>query len=199
MTQADRVLSTPPTNTPIDTNRRRFLTVAAGASVAGVGSLAVAAAMPADAIAPTIAARAADSLPASQGMDAASDVLADALVRLIYAQEVYARAEATSEKWEAEHSVPTSKRGRRRYLKRLNAYRETFIPAVWSALMQAEADFADAQTVLAATPIAGMDDFKTMIVSAELHDDVELCRINRAPIARAVVAHVAEMARGGQS
>jgi hypothetical protein len=40
------VHSTPPTNTPIDTTRRRFLTVAAGASVASVGTLAVAA-MPA--------------------------------------------------------------------------------------------------------------------------------------------------------
>ena len=50
MTQADRVLSTPPTNTsatnppgPVDTTRRHFLTVAAGASVASVGTLAVAA------------------------------------------------------------------------------------------------------------------------------------------------------------
>jgi hypothetical protein len=42
MTRADRVLSTPPLNTPTDTNRRRFLAVAAGASVAGVGALAVA-------------------------------------------------------------------------------------------------------------------------------------------------------------
>jgi hypothetical protein len=31
MTQADRVLSTPPTNTPVDTTRRHFLTVAAEA------------------------------------------------------------------------------------------------------------------------------------------------------------------------
>jgi hypothetical protein len=46
MTRADRMLSMPPTNTPIDTNRRRFLAVAAGASVAGVGTLAVTAAMP---------------------------------------------------------------------------------------------------------------------------------------------------------
>ena len=46
MTQADSVHSTPPTDTPIDPNRRRFLTVAAGASVASVGTLAVAA-MPA--------------------------------------------------------------------------------------------------------------------------------------------------------
>jgi hypothetical protein len=48
MIQADRVLSTPPTNTPIDSKRRRFLTVAAGASVASVGALTVAA-MPATA------------------------------------------------------------------------------------------------------------------------------------------------------
>ena len=45
MTQADSVLSTPPTNTPIsqskpmDGSRRRFLAVAAFASVAGAGSL----------------------------------------------------------------------------------------------------------------------------------------------------------------
>ena len=43
MTQADSVLSTPPTNTPVDTTRRRFLAVAAFASVAGAGSLAAAA------------------------------------------------------------------------------------------------------------------------------------------------------------
>ena len=136
MTQADRVLSTPPTNTPTDTKRRRFL------SVAAAGAVAV--------IAPTVSARAADSLPTSQGMDAASDVLVDALLRLIVAQEVYARAEAASTKWEAEHPAPTSRKGGRRWLKRLNTYRETFIPAKWQALMQAEADFADAQTVTGA-------------------------------------------------
>jgi hypothetical protein len=59
MTRADRVHSTPPTNTPIDTNRRRFLAVAAGASVVSVGTLAVAAAMPA---APARAASAVDPL-----------------------------------------------------------------------------------------------------------------------------------------
>jgi hypothetical protein len=48
MTQADSVHSTPPTNTPIDTTRRRFLTVAAGVSIASVGALTVAA-MPATA------------------------------------------------------------------------------------------------------------------------------------------------------
>src|ERR1035437_3650405 len=43
MTQADSVHSTPPKNTPVDTTRRHFLTVAAGASVASVGTLALAA------------------------------------------------------------------------------------------------------------------------------------------------------------
>jgi hypothetical protein len=45
MDQATRVHSTPPTNTPIDSKRRRFLALAAGASIASVGTLA-AAAMP---------------------------------------------------------------------------------------------------------------------------------------------------------
>jgi hypothetical protein len=47
MTQADSVLSTPPTNTPVDTTRRRFMTIAAG----GITGLtpAIAAALPIDA------------------------------------------------------------------------------------------------------------------------------------------------------
>ena len=43
MTQADSVLSTPPTNTPINTHRRHFLVVAAAASVVSVGALTAAA------------------------------------------------------------------------------------------------------------------------------------------------------------
>ena len=46
MAQADSVLSTPPTNTPVDTTRRRFLTVAAVGSIVGAGSLAAAAMTP---------------------------------------------------------------------------------------------------------------------------------------------------------
>jgi len=42
MTQANRVYSTPPTNTPVDPTRRRFVTVAAGASIISVGSLTAA-------------------------------------------------------------------------------------------------------------------------------------------------------------
>jgi hypothetical protein len=44
MAKADRVYITPPTNTPVDTTRRRFLAVAAVGSIVGAGSLAFAAA-----------------------------------------------------------------------------------------------------------------------------------------------------------
>jgi hypothetical protein len=47
MTQADRVHSTPPTNTPIDPKRRRFLSVAAGGAVAAAIPAAALAAAPA--------------------------------------------------------------------------------------------------------------------------------------------------------
>jgi hypothetical protein len=59
MIKADCVFSTPPTNTPIDTTRRRFLAVSAGASIASVGTLAVAA-MPG--VGPAIAACAVDPI-----------------------------------------------------------------------------------------------------------------------------------------
>src|ERR1700730_15999446 len=49
MTRADSVHSTPPTNTsalPVDPTRRRFINIAAGASIVSVGSLVAAAAVP---------------------------------------------------------------------------------------------------------------------------------------------------------
>ena len=45
MAKAKRVYSTPPTNAPVDPTRRRFLAVAAVASVVSAGTLAAAAAM----------------------------------------------------------------------------------------------------------------------------------------------------------
>jgi len=193
MTRADRVLSTPPTNTPIDTTRRRFLTVAAGASFVGAGSLA-AAAMAAPGIPVAVT-----SPPASPGLRAAAAALRDAKDRLTQASAANDRAEALSAAWEARNPMPKSRKGRRRWLKRLNAYREPFIPGVWQALLQADADFAEAQAALAATPVTGMGDLRVMIAAAELYDGIELVRINRAPIARAVVAHIARTAEGAQS
>ena len=50
MTRADSVLNTPPTNTPVDQTRRRFLSQAAGVA-AGGGVLALAAFPPPAAVA----------------------------------------------------------------------------------------------------------------------------------------------------
>ncbi|KRR09559.1 hypothetical protein CQ12_13815 [Bradyrhizobium jicamae] len=50
MTEADRVHSTPPTNAPIDTKRRRFLSVAAGGAVAAAIPTTVSTAAAADPI-----------------------------------------------------------------------------------------------------------------------------------------------------
>jgi hypothetical protein len=79
MIQADCVHSTPPTNTPIDTTRRRFLAVSAGVSIASVGTLAVAA-MPAAAPgSPACAADPAFALIAEkQAADIAHDKTIDA-------------------------------------------------------------------------------------------------------------------------
>jgi hypothetical protein len=49
MTQADSVLSTPPTNTSVDTTRRRFLTIAAGAALPIAAAAPAAAAQTLDA------------------------------------------------------------------------------------------------------------------------------------------------------
>jgi hypothetical protein len=79
MTQTDRVLSTPRTNTPIDTTRRRFLTVAAGASVASVGAITVAAAPTTAPAMPPDAGEAADPIFAAiheyRQVDAACDAV----------------------------------------------------------------------------------------------------------------------------
>src|SRR5579859_7905812 len=55
MTQADRVLSTPPTNMPIDTMRRHLLTIAAAGTVAAATPTAALAAPPVAATAPAVA------------------------------------------------------------------------------------------------------------------------------------------------
>jgi hypothetical protein len=76
MIQADRMLSMPPINTPVDPTRRRFLTVAAGASVASVASVG---ALTAAAMAPPI--------PAAVTMPQANPALRDAIRALAGAHQ----------------------------------------------------------------------------------------------------------------
>jgi hypothetical protein len=117
MAKADGVLSTPPTNTPIDTTRRRFLTVAAGASLVGAGSLAAAAMAPSIPVAVT-------SPPASPELRAAIRDLERAHANLKIAQASNEEAEAMWTDWQAQNPQPASKRGTRRWMKRGSAYHQ---------------------------------------------------------------------------
>jgi hypothetical protein len=82
MIQADSVHSTPPTNTPIDTTRRRFLAVSAGASVASVGALTVAAIPTATLTAAPVADRIFDLIDIHRKAEAAHLVAVKELDRL---------------------------------------------------------------------------------------------------------------------
>lgn len=126
MTKADCVLSTPPTNTPIDTTRRRFITIAAGASIVSVGSL-VAAAAPPNAT-PEVSSAAVDPIyaliAAKQAADIAHgnaiDVQDDADTRYGYdSQEAWDANEACEARchevhaidWELANTLPTTLAG----------------------------------------------------------------------------------------
>jgi hypothetical protein len=179
MAKATRVHSTPPLNTPIDTTRRRFLAVAAGASVAVVGTLTAAVAIPAPPV------------DASPALCAAVRHLDRAHANLKIAQASNEEAEAIWNDWQVQNPQPASKRGTRRWIKRGSAYHARLTAPSWQALLVAETAFTERQTAVAAVPIAGKADLRIMIAAAELYDVLYLARINRSPIARAVIAHFA--------
>jgi hypothetical protein len=189
MTQADRVLSTPPTNTPIDTTRRRFLAVAAVGSIIGAGSLAVAAAMPPD-------------VPQAVTVPQASPELRAAIRQLSATHATLVRAEADLEEveaivtdWLAKHPKPTSKRGIRRWIKKTDNYHRATTATVWQAVLTAEQAFEHDQHAVAAVPISGPGDVAALAAASIIFDAVELHTNNRAPIARAVVAQVFKLGK----
>jgi hypothetical protein len=182
MIQADRMLSMPPTNTPADTTRRRFLTVAAIGSMIGAGSLAFAATAPND----VPKAATVPSASPSHRLRAAILQLAAAHETLIAAQATAEEAEAMWTDWEAQNPQPASKRGTREWIKRGNAYHRRFTAPSWQGLMDAELVFSDAQAAVADVPIAGPADLDAMTAASVIYDRVDICRHNRAPIARVV-------------
>ena len=147
MIQADGVLSTPPTNTPIDTTRRRFLAVAAVASAVGAGTLAAAARAPNDVPQAVTAPRA--TQPACPELRVALHDLAKAHTILIGAQATNEEAEAMWSDWEVQNPQPASKRGRRKWISRGSAYHASVTAPSWQILMTAEGVFAAAQTAVA--------------------------------------------------
>jgi hypothetical protein len=181
MAKADRVLSTPPTNTPIDTSRRRFLAVAAVASAVGAGTLAAAARAPNDVPQAVTAPRA--TQPACPELRVALHDLAKAHTILIGAQATNEEAEAMWSDWEVQNPQPASKRGRRKWISRGSAYHASVTAPSWQILMTAEGVFAAAQTAVASVSITGAADIEAMASASVVYDKVPLARGNRAPIA----------------
>ena len=170
---------------PVDPTRRRFLTVATIASVAGGASLALAAAAPG-----IPAALPETSLTASPALRSAIRFLAMAHEDLIAAQATNEEAEAILADWEAENPAPASKRGKRRWLRRSEAARARLVSEPWQGLMAAEIAFARAQDDVAAVPVTSLADLRAMVACSLDYDGVELARINRAPIAQVVAQAV---------
>src|SRR5258707_6060786 len=107
MTQADSVLSTPPTNTPVDPTRRRFLSTAASAATGGA-VLALATVQPAPAT--TAPAIPLDAANASPGLRAATIALDEAHGRLKEARAAFDAADKLPEEWRRLNRKPTDRR-----------------------------------------------------------------------------------------
>jgi hypothetical protein len=166
----------------VDPTRRRFLTVAAVASMVGAGSLAAAAFTPND-VPQAVTTPSGNSSPA---LRAAVHRLTEAHRTLIGAQAAEEEAYAMFEDWLAQNPEPKSKRGRRRWIKRMGAYEREVMSADFQALIAVEQAFSEAQEAVAAIPIASAADLHAMAACSAIYDEVELNRHNRAPIARVV-------------
>lgn len=198
MTQADRVLSTPPINTsalPADPTRRRFLTVAAVGSMVGAGTLAAAAFTPNDA-----------AWAVTVPSDAPSLELREAIRRLAAAHETLIGAHATNEEaeamwmdWQAQHPQPSSKRGTRKWIKAGSTYHQSVTAPSWQALMAAETAFAEAQAAVASVPVADLADVRALAACSVIYDRIELARVNRAPIGIIVAQQYFQLGRAVQS
>jgi hypothetical protein len=123
---------------------------------------------------------------------AALDVLEAARARLEESRVAYRAACTKIDRWEAANPQPASKRGKRRWLKRESAYCYAVSGEQWQDVLCAEVDFHRAQEAVAAIECAGPADLQLMIDASTAHDSRQLSILNRAPIARPVVAHIAK-------
>ena len=152
MTQADRVLSTPPTNTPIDTTRRGFLggSAAALAASTAVNIAALATIRPAAAtIAIAAPASPLDSSKASPAFRDAVRALGDSHDALEAAKARFSEADRKAWAWRDDHPEPTGKRARKRWARKFCDYRDDTCMAEWHARLEAEDDFRKKQFAVA--------------------------------------------------
>jgi len=173
MTRADCVHSTPPTNAPIDTTRRRFLAVSGVAAAIGAGSLAA-------------AAMATNDVPKATPVRPTQASGCSLLMRPT------TRINGLIAAWDRDNPMPASRRGRRRNIKRAHAYYVAIKGFdVWQAVVAAENDFHDAQEIVADVECFSKEDLNLLVEASLMHDDRDISRGNRAPIARAVVRAIA--------
>jgi hypothetical protein len=126
--------------------------------------------------------------------------------RLVKAHDALIGAKATNEEadaifadWEAKNPKPASKRGTRKWLSRGCAYHARVTAPAWQAMREAEKTFAEAQAAVAGVPVASAADVQALIACSVIYDEVELCRHNRAPIARVVVQEYLRLGKAVQA
>src|SRR5450432_1474745 len=136
------------------------------------------------------------SVPKAVTVSQASRALRDAIRALDHAHTSLKIAQAANEEaealwsdWGRQHPQATSKRGRRRWIRRADIERNALTSKPWQALMRAELVFATAQCEVALVPITGPADLHGMAVAS--YDRVELARGNRSPIGLMVATEIA--------
>ncbi|WP_426533640.1 hypothetical protein [Bradyrhizobium sp. McL0615] len=103
------------------------------------------------------------------------------------------------EDWLAQNPEPKSKRGRRRWIKRMGVYEREVMAAEFQDLIAAEQTFSEAQEAVATIPISSPADLHIMAACSTVYDEVELNRHNRAPIARVVALGYFRLGKAVQS
>jgi hypothetical protein len=204
MTQADRVHSTPPTNTsannqpvPVDPTRRRFLSHAAGVAAAGGTALALATIQPAAALAtPAIPLDPSHASPAlrdaTRALDAASEVWKAAKADFV-AEDLKAHG------WQDANPEPKGRRAKKRHWARWRKERDrTAIHAVWQAQRSAEDDFNAALVVVARIAPRDMAELALKACIASVYEDGEFFELlcgNSSPIARSVAGSLIQLSK----
>ncbi len=130
------------------------------------------------------------------GTRTAARALDAALERLKAATAADDAANELFETWERENPEPESKRGKRRWIKKGNAYHRRVTANSWQVLMGAESDFQAAQIAVAKVPATSLGELQCKATLAFVYDRVPLARRNSAPIARVVAFEFLQLSRG---
>jgi hypothetical protein len=175
MPKADRVHSTPPTNTTISRNdtpsRRSFLSQAAGVA-AGGAVLALATIPPAPAVAaPAVPL---DPANASPALRAAAIALDEAHGRLKEAGAAVSADDATVTRWRELNPKPTGRRAVKNWERRYRDHRHSVTMDSWHASMDAEEAFRTAQVAVAKIDARDMGELALKAALSCVYDAVRL-------------------------